>query len=145
MAARGTRRQAREAALQVLYAADVQSRLEPDHVREISEEVIRQFHLPVRARERTRELVLGVVLNRKTIDERIAAASTRWKLHRIATVDRNVLRIATYELLFEPETPREVIINEAVEVARRFGGEESPAFANGVLDVIAHGRGARGS
>ena len=140
MGVRGVRRQAREAALQVLYAADIAGKLDPDRVGEVFTEVIEQFHLPVRARERAQELVTGVVLNRKSIDDEIARASTRWKLYRIATVDRNVLRVATYELLFEPETPIEVVIDEAVEVARRFGGDESPSFANGVLDLIARER-----
>ena len=79
-------------------------------------------------------------LNRKPIDERIAAASTRWKLHRISAVDRNILRIATYELLFEPEVPTEVVIDEALEVARRYASEASPAFVNGILDEIARQR-----
>ena len=140
MGVRGVRRQAREAALQVLYAADIARKLDPDRVGEVFAEVIEQFHLPVRARERAQELVTGVVLNRKSIDDEIARASTRWKLYRIAAVDRNVLRVATYELLFEPETPIEVVIDEAVEVARRFGGDESPSFANGVLDLIARER-----
>ena len=140
MAARGARRQAREAALQVLYAADAANRLEPEWVEEITEQVMQEFRLPRRARERVHELVTGVVLNRKPIDEQITLASTRWKLHRLATVDRNVLRIATYELLFEPDTPAEVVIDEAVEISKRFSGGESPAFTNGVLDVIARGR-----
>ena len=140
MAARGARRQAREAALQVLYAADTANRLEPEWVEEITEQVMREFRLPRRARDRVQELVTGVVLNRKPIDEQITLASTRWKLHRLAAVDRNVLRIATYELLFEPDTPAEVVIDEAVEISKRFSGGESPAFTNGVLDVIARGR-----
>jgi N utilization substance protein B len=138
--ASGARRQAREAALQVLFAADVAECLEPGRIEEIYQEVLEEFQLPPRARERAHEIVMGVVLNRKPIDEGISAASTRWKLHRIATVDRNVLRIATYELLFEPETPAEVVIDEAVEIARRFSGADSSAFTNGVLDVIARGR-----
>ncbi len=137
MAARGARRQAREAALQVLYAADAANRLEPEWVEEITEQVMQEFRLPRRARERVHELVTGVVLNRKPIDEQITRASTRWKLHRLASVDRNVLRIATYELLFEPDTAAEVVIDEAVEISKRFSGGESPAFTNGVLDLIA--------
>jgi N utilization substance protein B len=138
--ARGPRRQAREAALQILYAAEVSQKLEPDVVEQVYREIIDEFSLPARCRERARELAVGVGLNLKRIDERISAASTRWKLHRIASVDRSILRIATYELLFDPETPTEVIIDEALEIARRFAGDASPAFVNGVLDVIARHR-----
>jgi N utilization substance protein B len=140
MAPRGPRRQAREAALQILYAAEVSQKLDPDSIESVLREIIDEFSLPTRARERARELALGVGLNRKPIDERISAASTRWKLHRISAVDRNILRIAAYELLFEPEIPTEVVIDEALEIARRFAGEASPAFVNGILDVIARQR-----
>ncbi len=114
--------------------------LDPGAVEQTYDEVMREFSLPRRASERARELALGVAQNRKAIDERIAGASTRWKLERLARVDRNVLRIATYELLFEPQTPVAVVIDEAVEIARRFAGGDSPAFVNGVLDAIARER-----
>jgi N utilization substance protein B len=136
----GPRRQARELALQALYAGDSARRLEPELIAEDFAEIASQFSLPRRAREHALEIARGVVENRKLIDERIEAAATRWKLHRIAAVDRNVLRVATWELLFDPETPAEVILDEAVEIARRFAGESSPGFVNGVLDVIARAR-----
>ena len=137
MAGAGSRRQAREAALQVLFAADVSSDLGPESVGTAFEDVLREFSLPQRARDRAIELVRGVAENRKTIDEAVSARSTHWKLGRLATVDRNILRIATWELLFDPQIPAEVVIDEAVEIARRFGGAPSPAFVNGVLDQIA--------
>lgn len=140
MSVRGPRRQSREAALQLLYAADVADRLDSHGIEEAAHEIILQFHLPLRARRHARELAEGVVTHRKLIDDRIAAASRRWKLHRLATVDRNILRIATYELLFDPGIPTEVVIDEALEVARRFGGDASPRFINGVLDLIARSR-----
>ena len=136
----GGRRQAREAALQVLYSLDSADRLSPELAEEAHETIRDSFTLPLRARERAMQLTSGVTQNLKQIDERIAAASTHWTLHRLARVDRNVIRIASYELLFEPETPHEVIIDEAVAIARRFGGEESQAFVNGVLDLIARTR-----
>jgi N utilization substance protein B len=139
----GPRRQAREAALQVLFAADAASGLDPESVEAVFEDVLREFSLPTRARARAREIVLGVAGNAKAIDECIGQASVHWKLHRQASVDRNLLRVATFELLFEPETPAEVIINEAVEIAHRFAGEASPAFVNGVLDVIRRRRDPR--
>lgn len=146
MGSHGPRRMAREAALQVLFAADLTSReLDSHAVRDAFESVSIEFDLPRRARERALELCLGVVHHLKDIDLAIAAASEHWKIERLAAVERNVLRIAGYELLFEPETPAEVIIDEAVEVARRFASEKSPAFVNGVLDVVARqARGPRG-
>ncbi len=136
----GRRRQAREAALQVLFAADVSGEKRHADVEDVFDDVLRAFSLPVRSRDRAIELVRGVTAQAKTIDEAIAGASQRWKVQRLATVDRNVLRIATYELLFEPETPVEVVIDEAVEIARRFAGEASPSFVNGELDLIARRR-----
>jgi len=137
MAGAGPRRQAREAALQVLFAADVSRQLAPDRVLDVFEDVLRSFSLPNRARARTRQLVLGVAHNLKQIDEQIGAASVRWKVYRLGTVDRNILRIATFELLLELDTPTEVVLDEAVEITRRFADERSRSFVNGVLDLIA--------
>jgi N utilization substance protein B len=131
----GPRRQAREAALQVLYAADVSGKLGPEAVDEVFEQVAGEFSLPKRARERAAVLTAGVVQNLARVDAAIAGASTAWKLHRVAAVERNVLRIAAFELLCEAAPP-EVVIDEAVEIARRFGGNRTPAFVNGVLDAL---------
>src|SRR5262245_20583238 len=84
-----------------------------------------------------RELVEGVRAHRTRIDELIAAAAEHWRLPRLSRVDAGILRLGTFELLGCPETPASVTINEAIEIARRFGGEDSPAFVNGVLDHIA--------
>ncbi len=81
-------------------------------------------------------LVLGVIQHRAALDGIVAGSSQHWRVERMAVVDRNVLRMAVYELLFTPETPPVVIIDEAIEVAKRFGGEESGAFVNGLLDAI---------
>ena len=142
MALVGPRRQAREAALQVLFAADVRQELTPEAVDASYADVEEQFSLPNRARDRGHDLAVGVAQHLKEIDERIGATSSRWKVYRLATVDRNILRVATYELLYELDTPTEVIIDEALEVARRFAGEQSRQFVNGILDVIARTRGA---
>ena len=117
----------------MLFAADVSQKL-PD---EAFDDVLSSFSLPNRARERARDLVLGVSSHLAQIDAHIGASSAHWKVSRLATVDRNILRIATYELLFEPVVPTEVILDEAIEIARRFAGETSRVFVNGVLDVIA--------
>jgi N utilization substance protein B len=136
----GPRRMAREAALQVLYAADVSDTVNARSVAVCFEEVCAEFSLPAKARRRALELASGVAEHLERIDASIERVSAHWKMNRIATVDRNVLRIAAYELLCENETPSEVIIDEAVEVARRFADRESPRFVNGVLDALARER-----
>ena len=83
------------------------------------------------------ELVRGCAAALDEIDAKIREVSKHWRLERMARVDRNILRLATYELLKLPEVPRRVTLNEAVELAKRFGDENSPAFVNGVLDRIA--------
>lgn len=88
----------------------------------------------------TYHLVEGTLRNEKEIDGVIEGSSTNWKLSRMASVDRNLLRLAAYELLFLQDIPHSVTINEAVEIAKKFGTEDSPGFINGVLDKIAKER-----
>jgi transcription antitermination protein NusB len=82
-------------------------------------------------------LVRGVRASVDKLDERIRAASQNWRLERMARIDRNALRLGAYELLTLTDVPRAVVLDEAVELAKRFGGEESSKFVNGVLDRIA--------
>jgi N utilization substance protein B len=86
----------------------------------------------------------GVTAQLGGIDERLAAAAENWRLSRMAAVDRNVLRLGAYELLFTSDTPPAVAINEAIELARRYGTGESPAFVNGILDQLKKGEGGKG-
>ncbi len=126
--------------MQVLYAIDLgagRSGGGPPAAEESFEAVAGQFELPEGARAFAKELVAGVIANRETIDEQIGQHARNWRLSRMAALDRNVLRVAVYELLFSDTAPP-VILNEAVELARRFGGERSPAFVNGILDAVAH-------
>ena len=129
----GQRREGRELALQMLYAVDT---LKGD-VRE----AVRGFREGVAADEQTREfaetIVRGVMDNRTAIDEAIISRSRNWALSRMPRVDLNILRIAAYELLFRPDIPKKVSINEAIEIAKKFGDKESPAFVNGILDDLA--------
>jgi N utilization substance protein B len=81
-------------------------------------------------------LARGAQAHAAAIDEVIAQAATHWRLERIASVDLNILRIGVYELMMEPQTPAPVVLDEAVEMAKRFGEAGSPAFVNGVLDAI---------
>jgi len=83
-----------------------------------------------------RELVTGTVEHVENIDERIRRHAEHWRLDRMATVDRNLLRLAVYEFLHGKDTPKTVVINEAIEIARRFSAQESPQFINGILDSI---------
>ncbi len=94
-------------------------------------------------REYADALVRGVRKDVEKLDERIRAASQNWRLERMARIDRNALRLGTYELLTRTDVPRAVVLDEAVELAKRFGGEESSKFVNGVLDRIADDLGRR--
>ena len=129
----GSRRKSREAALKILYAMDVTGQTAEqalaayfDHFAEEGEAV-----------EFTGELVRGVGGLVEALDEKIRQASQNWRLERMARVDRNVLRLATYELLHVPSVPRRVSLNEAIELGKRYGAEDSAAFVNGSLDRIA--------
>ncbi len=98
-------------------------------------------------REAAERLAHGAFRDREAIDEAIKGASQNWRLERLAAVDRNLLRLAAYELMHEPRVPTAVVIDEAVEIAKRFGGEKSSGFVNGVLDALARevrGTGQRG-
>jgi len=130
------RRESRRLALQVLYAADLVHGEAPEAV---FERVAENFDLHPGALAFAKELVCGAMAVREEIDAQIAAHARNWRLDRMAAVDRNLLRLAVYELL-RTDTPAQVVINEAVELAHDFGGERSPAFVNGVLDAVARGR-----
>lgn len=84
----------------------------------------------------TKHLISGVLKNKKAIDQLISKFATEWPLEQITIVDRNILRIGIYELKFDPDIPSKVAINEAIEVAKTFGGESSGKFVNGVLGAI---------
>ena len=134
-----SRHQSRRAALQALYAADLSEKAraaEPLGLPEVLERVADHFDLHAGARAFADELVRGVDANREELDARIARHARNWRVERMAAVDRNVLRVAAFELLCT-DTPDRVVIDEAIELARDFGSERSPAFVNGVLDAIA--------
>lgn len=127
------RRRSREAALQVLYALDL---ARDDDVEAAFDAVAARFELPEGARAFAKELVAGVTRQRAELDASLGRVSRRWRVERMPAVDRNILRLAAYELR-HGALAREVAIDEAVELARRFGGERSPGFVNGVLDALA--------
>ena len=125
-------------ALQVLYAADVGARAPAagPPTDEVFERVADNFELPEGARAFAKELVFGTAAHRDELDALVAAHATNWRISRMSAVDRNVLRLAAYELV-HTATPTSVVLDEAIELARRFGAEPSPTFVNGVLDAVA--------
>ena len=130
----GTRRVAREVALQALYQMDMRGEAAEPGTLEL---FWAHFDCPEDAGPFARELVEGVRVRQERIDELITGSVEHWRLERLSGVDRNLLRVATFELVDRPEIPTSVTINEAVEIARRYGSEDSAAFVNGVLDHIA--------
>jgi len=135
----GRRRQSRETALQLLYALDI-TRV---NVREMLHDGWTEKMLSPEIRDFTTALVTGVIERRDEIDACIQECSTNWSLERIGLVERNILRFAIYELCFLPDIPPNVTINEAVEVAKKYGTDEAPAFINGILDRVKHAVGPR--
>jgi N utilization substance protein B len=139
----GTRRKAREIALQILYQLDVQEQLSAEQALAL---FWRNFGLVGTsggegmveggddAQPFAEQLVRGVRENQRDIDALIGLASRNWRLERMARVDRNLLRLAVFELKFVSDVPAKVAINEAIEIAKRYGTAESPAFVNGILD-----------
>jgi N utilization substance protein B len=136
----GSRRRARELALQLLYQHEL-TRADPAAMREDFEEWIGASD---GVREFADLLVRGTLAHRAEIDQELERQTSHWRLDRLAAVDRNILRIAMFELLFSRETPHAVIIDEAIEIAKKFGAEESPRFVNGVLDGFVKRRASAG-
>ena len=130
----GTRRKSRELALQMLFQLDMGHQT-PDHVR--STFWNERKDLDEKVRGFADELFLVASEREKEIDEIIERNAEHWRMDRMAAVDRNVLRAGVAELLGFPGTPRPVVINEALEIARRFSTPESVQFINGVLDSVA--------
>lgn len=130
----GRRRKAREEALKILF--------EYDSTGDDIDEIIHCFWENLsttrdrKVREYTKVLVKGVVENLSEIDKSIEKVAKNWNLHRMFRVDKNILRIAIFELLFKKDTPVPVVIDEAVEIAKTYGTDNSPRFINGILDSI---------
>ncbi len=128
----GTRRQARELAMQALFYIDMRDNASS----QMLESFCDNFSPPKKARPFLLSLVNGVIETRGEIDTLIERFSKNWEIHRMSCVDRNVMRIAVYELLYCEDIPPKVSINEAVDVGKKFGTEESGAFINGIMDSI---------
>lgn len=129
-----SRRLARETALQVLFQRDLTK--EPLLTAQEVQRWAEEFEVPEPSRAFAQQLVEGTIEHLPEIDQKIASFTQDWSLSRMANVDRNVMRLATYEVLFCSDIPGRVSLNEAIELAKRFGGEESAKFVNGILDRI---------
>ena len=135
----GTRRISREAALQFLYQEDFT--IGPDQqfgydLAERFELFCALYQVNKKARSYAFTLLQGITDHLGRVDQLISEAASNWRLSRIAATDRNLLRIAVFEMLEMADVPPQVAINEAVEIAKRFAGEDSPKFINGVLDAV---------
>jgi N utilization substance protein B len=126
----GMRRRARELALQLLY--------QHEHTGADFEAMQRDFDEWVNADGAVQDfadrLLRGTVTHLEELDAELARQTAHWRLERLAAVDRNILRLAMFELMYENETPPAVVIDEAIEIAKKYGAEESSRFVNGVLD-----------
>jgi transcription antitermination protein NusB len=129
----GRRRKAREVALQFLYQLDVNGASDPSA---FEGEFWSRHPVDAEARAFADTLVRGSKEHQGRIDELIARYAEHWDLDRMAVVDRNILRLAVYELMLAAEVPPKVAINEAIEIAKKFGTADSGRFINGVLDRI---------
>jgi N utilization substance protein B len=131
----GKRREGREAAVQFLFQDDL-NKTDPGALPEALEEFWKLRESTGNTRQFAGELIRGVMENHAAIDERIKKVTANYELHRLAAVDRNILRVAIYEMLYTSEVPPVVCINEAIEIAKRFGSEDSGGFVNGILDRL---------
>ncbi|HOV22059.1 MAG TPA: transcription antitermination factor NusB [bacterium] len=127
------RRRGREHALKILYMADIRDENPLDLIDEYwlmngdEEQDVKNF---------AEKIVKGVFENKENVDKNISSTIVNWDFNRLGVIDRNILRIGTYELLFEEKIPAVVSINEAIEIAKKYGTEDSPKFINGVLHKI---------
>jgi len=131
-----SRRMARELALQALFSVEIGHR----DAAEVLDEYLSTFSESAQ-RLFVKDLVLGTIEHAQESDDRITPLLEGWTIERLPTIDRLLLRMAAFELRHRPETPRPVIINEAVELAKRFSTEDSGRFVNGVLSALVRANG----
>ncbi len=129
----GARRKARAIALKALYEIDSAGHKAED----VLNRLLADAELSEENSAFVRELVSGIIKNRREIDQNIKKFATAWPIEQLAVVDRNILRLAIFELLIDNKMPVKVAINEAVELAKSFGGDNSAKFVNGVLSSVS--------
>jgi N utilization substance protein B len=129
----GLRREGRENAVQALYAVE----LSPSQPREAISLFWESDRFKPAAKAFAQELLSGLLDKSAELDARISANSPNWAISRMSKIDLAIIRLAAYELIYREDIPKNVTINEAIEIAKKFGSEESPAFVNGILDEIS--------
>lgn len=125
------RRFSRELALQILFQLDIHGG--PGYW---LEDFWTRQPVPAEVRRRTESLIEGVKVHRGEIDILIGRSALHWKINRMSVIDRNILRMALYELVWEPDVPAKVSVNEAIELAKRYADDEARRFVNGILDHV---------
>jgi N utilization substance protein B len=135
----GIRRKGRELALQALYQIAITGDESPKAI----ESFLGHFQGDPQAKEFAHRLISGVLAHQERIDWLISGAAENWKLTRMARVDLTILRLASYEMLFCPDIPLNVSMDEAIEISKRYGSEDSATFINGVLDQVAAAGGVK--
>lgn len=135
----GTRRKGRELALQALYQIELTGDASPKAL----EIFLSHFEGRAKARDFARRLVLGVITHKEEIDRLIEQSTDHWKLSRMAKVDLTILRVAAYELLYCPDIPVSVSMDEAIEIGKRYGSGDTAIFINGILDHVAASSGVK--
>lgn len=130
------RHKARRWTLQILYAWEVRGRERP--LEEDAEEFFSRRQLASQTREYAEALIAALSHNLTEVDATLAGAAENWDLERMSIIDRNILRMAIAELVYVEDVPWKVAIDEAITLASRYGGADSPRFVNGVLDALAH-------
>ena len=129
-----TRRKSREIALQALYQAELSGVMPTDLAR-----LKENFEVSKKGIPYAQILVDGIVDQRHTIDDTIRQYAKNWRVDRMSVIDRNLLRIGVYELLFQKDVPHTVVMNESIEIAKKYGTDDSSSFINGILDAISDG------
>ena len=128
----GKRRAARELALKFLYQTEFNSNSPDSELNSFC----KRANVSEEVQNFTQALIKNILFHKKEVDELLEKISANWATDRMAIIDKNILRLGICELLFDPTTPPKVVINEAVEIAKKFGTEESPDFINGILDKV---------
>ena len=126
------RRTARELALKFLYQREFNSNSPDAELNSFCD----RANVSEEVQNFTQALIKNILFHKKEVDELLEKISANWAPDRMAVIDKNILRLGICELLFDPTTPPKVVINEAVEIAKKFGTEESPDFINGILDKV---------
>jgi transcription antitermination protein NusB len=141
----GSRHQSREMAMQLLFQREFLPKSVAIPHLDLIQRFVDSFKVSAGVANYASQVYLGIVEHEEKVDARVKRASSNWKLDRMASVDRTILRIAVYEMCeMQPPLDAKIAINEAIELAKKYGGEDTASFVNGVLDQIANASGLGG-